>query len=91
MQKLVLGLLALAFCAPMALAQAPLPFYEVDVDGDGRVSYDELSAVWPGLTQSEFDDADVEGLGSITPSQLDSMQPMPPPGEPAAIMQYVPF
>lgn len=91
MQKLVLGLLVLALCAPAAMAQAPIPFYEVDVDGDGRLNYDELSAVWPGLTQGEFDQADVEGLGSITPAQLDSMQPVPPPGEPTAIMQYVPF
>jgi hypothetical protein len=91
MQRLVLGLLALALFAPAALAQAPIPFYQVDVDGDGRLSFEELSAVWPGLTRGEFDDADVEGVGSITPAQLDSIQPMPPPGEPAAIMQYVPF
>lgn len=75
MRKLALGLVALTFASSAAIAQTPITFAQVDLDGDGRLSFAELQAVWPDLTEADFAAVDVEGMGSITPAQLDTMQP----------------
>jgi hypothetical protein len=74
MRKIALGLMATAMLAAPALAQTPMTFADVDSNGDGRLSYEELVLVWPDLTQEEFAAADVEGSG-LTPEQLGSLQP----------------
>lgn len=83
MRKIALGLLAASFIAAPALAQTPLSFADVDADADGRLSYEELLVVWPDLTAEEFATADVEGAGSLTPEQLNMLQPatVPAPAE----------
>lgn len=87
MRKIALGLFALAFAAGPALAQAPLAFADVDSNGDGLLSFNELQAVWPDLTQAEFNRADTDGTGGLTIDQLSALQPSampapvpPPPG-----------
>ena len=75
MRKLALGLMAAGLLATPVLAQAPLTFVDVDSNGDGRLSYEELQIVWPDLTQEEFVAADVDGAGGLTPDQLDTLQP----------------
>lgn len=79
MHKLALGLAATAFLAAPAFAQTSLTFADVDRDGDGRLSYEELQAVWPDLTQEEFNAADLESSGSLTPEQLNTLQPVTAP------------
>lgn len=81
MHKIALGLLAATLFAAPAFAQAPLTFVDVDSDGDGRLSYEELQVVWPNLTQEEFVAADADAAGSLTPDQLNTLQPssMPTP------------
>jgi hypothetical protein len=74
MRKIALGLMAASLFAAPAFAQTPMTFADVDGNGDGRLSYEELATVWPDLTQEEFAGADVEGLG-LTPEQLNSLQP----------------
>lgn len=83
MRKIALGVVALTFATATAFAQTPLTFADVDSDGDGRLSYEELSAVWPDLSQDEFAAADVEGAGSITAEQLGALQPSTVPAAPA--------
>lgn len=85
MRKLALGLLAAGLLATPVLAQTALTFADVDTNGDGRLSYEELQVVWPDLTQEEFDNADVENLGSVTPDQLSALQPAAVPPAPAAV------
>jgi hypothetical protein len=75
MRKIVLGLFALTLATPAALAQAPLTFAEVDIDANGLLSFTELQAVWPDLTQEEFAAADIEGKGELTPEQVSTLQP----------------
>lgn len=75
MRKVALGLMALTFASSAALAQTPITFAQVDIDGDGRLTLAELQAVWPDMTEADFAAVDVEGLGSITPAQLDTLQP----------------
>jgi len=75
MRKIASALLALALVTPAALAQTPLTFTQVDTDGDGLLSFAELKAVWPDLTQEEFDAADSDGKGGLTPDEVDGLQP----------------
>ncbi|MBN9333043.1 EF-hand domain-containing protein [Devosia sp.] len=83
MRKLALGLVAASFIAAPVLAQTPLTFADVDANGDGRLSYEELLVVWPDLTAEEFAAADAEGVGGLTPEQLNMLQPasVPAPAE----------
>lgn len=79
MRKIALGVVALSLLASTAaMAQTQMTFADVDTDGDGRLSYSELQAVWPNLTQEEFASADVEGAG-LTPEQLTVLQPTTAP------------
>jgi len=93
MRRIALGLFALTLATSTALAQTPLTFAEVDSDGNGELSFEELSAVWPDITQEEFDRADVNMSGGLSPDELNALQPAtlpapgdapPPAGDPAA-------
>ncbi|KKB08303.1 EF-hand domain-containing protein [Devosia chinhatensis] len=75
MRKIALGLAALTFAASAAIAQTPLTFAEVDTDGNGELSFEELRAVWPDLTQEDFDRADVNMSGGLSPDELNALQP----------------
>lgn len=75
MQKLSAGLLALAMLTGPALAQEPLTFAGVDADANGELSFAELQAVWPDLTDAEFQQADADQSGGLSPNELDSLQP----------------
>jgi len=83
MRKLALGLIAAGLLATPVLAQTALTFADVDTNGDGRLSYEELVVVWPDLTQEEFTNADVEGVGGVTPEQLGALQAAAVPAAPA--------
>lgn len=82
MRKLALSFVAFAFASTAAFAQTPVTFAQLDTDGDGRLSFAELQVAWPDLTQEEFNAVDAEGLGSLTPDQLNTLQPstLPAPG-----------
>ena len=69
MRKIALGLVAASLFAVPVMAQTPLTFADVDANGDGRLSYEELQVVWPDLTPEEFATADIEGVGGLTPEQ----------------------
>jgi hypothetical protein len=84
MRKIALGLFALTLAAGPALAQSPLSFADVDADGDGFLSFVELQAVWPDLTQEEFDRADTDSTGALSPDQLATLQPSTMPAPEAA-------
>lgn len=75
MKKLVLGLTVLAFAAAPALAQTPLTFADVDTDGSGELSFEELIAVWPDLTRDEFMAVDLDMNGSLNVDELNALQP----------------
>ncbi|SMQ86129.1 EF hand [Devosia lucknowensis] len=75
MKKFVLGLAALAALSVPALAQAPLNFADVDTDGNGELSFVELQAVWPDLTQEQFAAADLDGSGGLNAEELNGLQP----------------
>jgi hypothetical protein len=82
MKRTALGLMALSIMAAPALAQAPLTFAEVDVDASGELSFEELQAAWPDLTQDEFMAADLDMNGGLSADELNGLQPstLPAPG-----------
>lgn len=75
MKTIALGLAALTIMAAPALAQAPLTFAEVDIDASGELSFEELQAAWPDLTQDEFMAADLDLNGSLSADELNGLQP----------------
>ena len=75
MRRIALGLFALTLAASTAMAQTPLTFAEVDLDGNGELSYEELILVWPDLTQEEFDRADTNMSGGLSADELNALQP----------------
>ena len=83
MHKLVLSLAVLGLATTAALAQTPTSFADVDTDANGELSFAELQVIWTDLTQEEFDSADADGSGGLTPDELNTLQPatLPAPAE----------
>ena len=84
MKKTALGLMALTLFAAPAFAQAPMNFADVDIDASGELSFEELLAVWPDLTQDEFMAADLDMNGTLNADELNGLQPSTLPA-PAAV------
>jgi len=90
MRKQFLAIAAIGLLAAPAFAQTPLSFADVDTDGNGELSFEELQVVWPDLTQEEFSAADVDLSNGLSSDELNSLQPsavsVPAPGDaPAAV------
>lgn len=83
MHKFALTLAAIGLSATAAFAQTPTSFADVDTDGNGELSFAELLVVWTDLTQEEFDAADADGSGGLTPDELNTLQPATLPATPA--------
>ncbi|MCP8882781.1 hypothetical protein NIM87_04665 [Devosia sp. XJ19-1] len=81
MRKFALGLVALSLAAAPALAQTPMTFADVDTDASGELSFLELQAVWPDLTEDEFNAVDLDLSGGLNADELNALQPstMPAP------------
>lgn len=82
MHKIVLSLAVLGFSATAAFAQTPTSFADVDTDANGELSFAELQMAWPDLTQAEFDAADGDASGGLTPDELNTLQPAALPATP---------
>lgn len=83
MHKIALGLAVLGLATTAALAQTPTSFADVDTDANGELSFAELQVIWTDLTQDEFDAADADGSGGLTPDELNTLQPATLPATPA--------
>ncbi|MGB3337008.1 MAG: hypothetical protein WBA73_07515 [Devosia sp.] len=83
MHKLALSLAVLGLSATAVFAQTPTNFADVDTDATGELSFAELQLVWTDLTQEEFDAADADTSGGLTPDELNTLQPATLPATPA--------
>ena len=83
MHKLALSLAVLGLSATAAFAQTPTNFADVDTDTNGELGFAELQLVWTDLTQQEFDAADADTSGGLTPDELNTLQPSSLPATPA--------
>jgi hypothetical protein len=83
MHRLALSHAVIGLTATAAFAQTPTSFADVDTDANGELSFAELQLIWPDLTQQEFDGADGDGSGGLTPDELNTLQPatLPAPAQ----------
>lgn len=83
MHKTILTAFALFGLTTAAFAQSPASFAGVDSDASGELSFAELQAVWPDLTQDEFAGADADASNGLSADELNTLQPSAVPA-PAA-------
>ena len=75
MHKIALSLAVLGLATTAAFAQSPTTFADVDSDGNGELSFAELSVVWSDLTEAEFMAADTDGSAGLNVDELNTLQP----------------
>jgi hypothetical protein len=69
MKKFLISTVSAVAFAGAAMAT---PFEDVDIDGDGEVSLEELQAVDPNVTEAEFTLYDTDLSGGLDQEQYDS-------------------
>jgi Ca2+-binding EF-hand superfamily protein len=66
MKKILITAAALStFAVASAFAAAPA-FEEVDANGNGTISFEELAVVMPDTSQTQFAAADLDGSGELS-------------------------
>lgn len=68
MKKILATLSILAFTAP-AMAQAA-DFATVDADGSGTVTWEEVQAAMPDVTEEQFQAADADDSGDLSEDEF---------------------
>ena len=69
MNKFVLTLAALVTAISPALAMSDSAV-EVDTNGDGVLSLEEVQAVWPSVTTEDFETMDANADGSLDDTEI---------------------
>jgi opacity protein-like surface antigen len=67
MKKLLIAAAALAATSSLALAA---DFAEVDADGSGAISMEEVKAAMPDMSDEAFQTADADGSGDLSPEEF---------------------
>jgi hypothetical protein len=58
-----------------ASSPSTLPLFEdVDTDGDGQIAFSDLTIALPGVTQEQFDSADIDNDDFLDRTQYEGMQ-----------------
>ncbi len=96
MKKFALAALVLSGLSMPALAQGAT-FEELDIDGNGELSYEEVIVIWPQMTESDFAAADIDGSGGLSADEVGAFQsgagaaaPAPEPAPPADALPDLP-
>lgn len=58
----------------LAASTAVAEMAEVDQNGDGVASYEEIATVYPDVTEEAFDGMDANGDGSLDPDEMMAAQ-----------------
>lgn len=72
MRHILATLTVVAFTAP-ALAQA-MDFATIDADASGTVTWEEVQAAAPDLTEEQFQAADADGSGDLSAEEFAAIQ-----------------
>ena len=72
MRHILATLTVVAFTAP-ALAQA-MEFATIDADASGTVTWEEVQAALPDLTEEQFQAADADGSGDLSEEEFAAIQ-----------------
>ncbi len=70
--KTILATLAFAALVSPALAQMA-DFATVDADGSGTVTWEEVQAAMPDVTEDQFKAADADGSGDLSQDEFASL------------------
>lgn len=73
MNKFTLSIITLATAMTPALAMSEAAT-EVDADGDGLLSFEEVQAVWPETTPESFAEMDADADGVLTDEEVKAAQ-----------------
>ena len=65
MRKIITLAVLAAPLATMGVAQSTM-----DIDGDGQVSFDEMLAVYPELTEEVYAVVDADGSGGVSEEEM---------------------
>lgn len=69
MRHILATLTVVAFTAP-ALAQAAMDFATIDADASGTVTWEEVQASLPDVTEDQFKTADADASGDLSAEEL---------------------
>jgi len=69
MNKFTLSAITLATAMTPALAMSE-GATEVDANGDGVLSVEEVQAVWPDMTAEQFAELDTDGDGALNDAEV---------------------
>jgi hypothetical protein len=69
MNRILATLAVLAFASP-AFAQAAPDFATADADASGTVTWEELQAAAPNVTEDKFKAADADGSGDLSAEEF---------------------
>lgn len=76
MNKFLIALVAAGLStAAFAQDSVPVDFASVDTDANGGVSYAEAQVIWSDLTQEQFNTADADASGELSPEELATLPP----------------
>jgi opacity protein-like surface antigen len=68
------AVLVVGLASPAVLAQGQYPpFDAVDADNDGEISFVELQATFPAVSQDLFASGDTDGSGGLSPDEYARM------------------
>jgi hypothetical protein len=73
MNKIVLSSLIVLGLSSAALAQAATDFATVDADVSGGLSWTEVQAAWPDLTEDDFTAADTDADGELNEDEYTAL------------------
>ncbi|MFC0011165.1 hypothetical protein [Devosia nitrariae] len=74
MNKLMLSLAALGLAAGAAYAQDQTSFASLDADANGELSFEEITVIWPQLTQEQFTAADLDVSAGLSGEEVAAVQ-----------------
>ncbi len=73
MNKILATLVVVAFASP-AFAQQATDFTTVDADASGTVTWEEVQAALPDVTEDQFKAADADSSGDLSSDEFASIQ-----------------
>ena len=77
MKTILLSIAALILSTASVFAQATPDYATVDANADTSVTWEELTAAWPEITQEQFTAADVDASGGLSAEEYATLAVTP--------------
>jgi hypothetical protein len=73
MKKFAIAALVMTGLSLPAFAQSAT-FEDLDADGSGELSYEEIIVIWPQMTQEDFAAADLDASSGLSAEEVGALQ-----------------